>query len=96
MGWMGVGGGPSAKQRHGGCGVAPGKTADTGSPALPGACFMQIPASESLLFLFSLTEGANSGQTWRGGQTRMLVTKWAWLVGVAPAISVLSGEAVPE
>ena len=26
-----------------------------------GACFMQIPASESLLFLFSLTEGENSG-----------------------------------
>ena len=44
---MGVGGGPSAKQRHGDCGVAPGKTAGMGFPALPGACFMQIPASES-------------------------------------------------
>ena len=32
---MGVGGGPSAKRRHGSCGVAPGKTAGTGSPAPP-------------------------------------------------------------
>ena len=35
MGRMGVSGGPSAKRRHRGCGVAPGKTADTGSPAPP-------------------------------------------------------------
>ena len=90
---MGVGGGPSAKRRHGGCGVAPGKTAGTGSPAPPGACFMQIPASESLLFLFPLTEGASSGRIWRSGQTCVLVTGWAWSVGVALAISVLSGEA---
>ena len=88
MGRMGVGGGPSAKRRHGGCCVAPGKTAGTGSPAPPGACFMQIPASESLLFLFSLTEGANSGRIWGSGQTRVLVT-----VGVVHAILVLSGEA---
>ena len=47
MGRMGVGGGPSAKRRHGGCGVAPSKTAGVGYPAPPGACFMQIPASES-------------------------------------------------
>ena len=54
MGQMGVGGGPSAKRRHGGCGVAPGKTAGMGGyPAPPpAACFMQIPASELLLFLF--------------------------------------------
>ena len=40
MGRMGVGGGPSAKQRHGGCCVAPGKTAGTGSPAplVPVSC----------------------------------------------------------
>ena len=93
MGRMGVGGGPSAKRRHGGCCVAPGKTAGTGSPAPPGACFMQIPASESLLFLFSLTEGANSGQIWRSGQTHVLETEWTWLMGVAHAILVLSGEA---
>ena len=54
---MGVGGGLSAKRRHGGCCVAPGKTAGTGSPAPPGARFMQIPASESLLFLFSHRRG---------------------------------------
>ena len=59
-----------------------------GSPGPPGARSMQIPASELLLFLFSFTEGANSGQIWRSGQTRMLVTEWAW-----PFISVLSGEA---
>ena len=70
-----------------------GGMAGTGSPALPGACFMQIPASELLLFLFSLTEGANSGRIWRSGQTHVLVTEWAWLVGVTLAISVLSGEA---
>ena len=93
MGRMGVGGGPSAKRRHGGCCVAPGKTAGTGSPAPPGACFMQIPASESLLFLFSLTEGANSGRIWRSGQTRVLKTKWAWSMGVAHVILVFSGEA---
>ena len=52
-------------------------------PSPPGACFMQIPASELLLFLFSLAEDANSGWIWRRGQTRMLVTEWAWLVGVA-------------
>ena len=52
-----MGGVPSAKRRHGGCVVATGKTVGTWSPAPPGACFMQIPASESLLFLFSLTEG---------------------------------------
>ena len=28
-----------------------------GSPALSGACFMQIPASESLLFLFPTQKG---------------------------------------
>ena len=50
MGRMGVRGGPSAKWRHGGCGMAPSKTAGTGVPSPPGACFMQIPASESLLF----------------------------------------------
>ena len=61
-------------------------------PSPPGVCFMQIPASELLLF-FSLTEGANSGLIWRSGQTRVLVTGWAWSVGVALAISVLSGEA---
>ena len=38
----------------------------------PGACFMQIPASESLLFLFSLTEGANSGRIWRSSQTSLI------------------------
>ena len=43
-----VGGGPSAKWRHRGCGMAPGKTAGTGWSLAP--CFMQIPASESLLF----------------------------------------------
>ena len=31
-GAMGVGGGPSVKQKHGGCVVAPGKTAGTESP----------------------------------------------------------------
>ena len=72
--------------------MAPGKTADMG-PQPPGTCFMQIPASESLLFLFSLKEGANSGRIWRSGQTRVLVTKWAWSMGVAIAIPVLSGEA---
>ena len=87
-----MGGGPSAKRRHGGCGVAPGKTAGTGSPAPPGACFMQIPASESLLF-FSLIEGKYSGWIWRSGQTHVLVTEWAWLVGLASAISVFSSEA---
>ena len=46
-------------------------------PSPPGVCFMQIPASELLLF-FSLTEGANSGLIWRSGQTRVLVTGWAW------------------
>ena len=61
-------------------------------PSSSGACFMQIPASESLLFLFSLTEGANSGRIWRSGQTHVLVTEWAWSVDVVPAISVLSGE----
>ena len=73
--------------------MAPGKTADTGSPASPGACFMQIPACKSLLFLFSLTKGANSGRIWRSGQTRVLETEWAWSMGVARAILVLSGEA---
>ena len=73
--------------------MAPGKTAGTGSPAPIGACFMQIPASESLLFLFSLTEGANSGRIWRSDQTRVLETEWAWSMGVARAILVLSGEA---
>ena len=56
-----MGGGPSTKRRHGGCGVAPGKTAGTGSPTPPGASFMRIPASESLLFLFSLHRG---GKFW--------------------------------
>ena len=51
---------------------------------------MQIPASKSLLFLFSLTEGANSGRIWISGQTRVLETEWAWLVGVAHVILVLS------
>ena len=37
--------------------MAPGKTAGTGSPAPPGAHFMQIPASESLLFLFFSQKG---------------------------------------
>ena len=63
-----------------------------GPQSPPGACFMQIPASESLLF-FSLTEGANSGWIWRSSQTRVLVTEWARLVGLASAISVFSGEA---
>ena len=31
-------------------------------PSPPDACFMQIPGSESLLFLFSLTEGAGCGE----------------------------------
>ena len=31
-------------------------------PSLPGTCFMWIPASESLLFLFSLIEGAGFGE----------------------------------
>ena len=88
-----MGGVPSAKRRHGGCVVATGKTVGTWSPAPPGACFMQIPASESLLFLFSLTEGANSGRIWRSDQTRVLETEWAWSMGVARAILVLSGEA---
>ena len=60
------------------------------SPAPSGACFMQIPASESLLFLFSLTEGANSCQIWRSGQNHVLVIEWAWFNS---GISVLSGEA---
>ena len=55
---------------------------------------MQIPASESLFFFLSLTEGANSGWIWRSGQNRMLVTEWSWLVGAVPSILVLSGEAM--
>ena len=47
------GGGPSEKRRHGGCGVGPAKQQAWGPQARPGACFMQIPASESLPFLFS-------------------------------------------
>ena len=47
-----MGGGPSAKRRHGGCCVAPGKTAGTGSPAPPGVCFMQIPAVNRCSFFF--------------------------------------------
>ena len=54
---------------------------------------MQIPARESLLFPFSLTEGVNSGQIWRSGQDCVLVTKWVWLLGVVYSILVLSGEA---
>ena len=77
-----MGGGPSAKQRHGGCGVAPSKTAGTGSPAPPGACFMQIPVSESLLFLFPPHRRSNSGRIWRSSQTHVLETEWAWSVGV--------------
>ena len=57
----GVGGGPSVVDLVPAV-AAPDKTADTGSSALPDACFMQIPASESLFFPFSLTEGANSGR----------------------------------
>ena len=51
--------------------------------------FQQIPASKSLLFLFSLTEGANSGQIWRSSKNSVLVTEWAWLL----VFFVLSGEA---
>ena len=58
----------------------------------PGACFMQILGSELLLFLISLTEGANTGPIWRSGQICVLVTEthyfstwhgtvaaWIWL-----------------
>ena len=45
------------------------------NPPPPDARFMQIPASESLFFPFSLTEGANSGRIWRSGQEHVLVTK---------------------
>ena len=62
-------------------------------PPPPGACFMQIPASESLLFLSPLTQGTNSGHIWRNGQIHVLVTGWAWSVGVTSGILVLSGEA---
>ena len=61
----------------------PAKQQVRGSQPPPGACFMQISASESLLFLFSLTEGANFGRIWRSGQTRMLVTEWVRSVGMA-------------
>ena len=73
--------------------MAPGKTAGTQSP--PGACFMHIhvPASESPLFLFSRTKGANPGRIWRSGQDSVLVTKWAWSMGMVSSISVFSGEA---
>ena len=54
-------------------------------PPPPRACFMQIPASESLFFLFSLTEGANSGWIWRTGQNCVLVTELAWSVGMVYA-----------
>ena len=62
-------------------------------PPLVPVSWKYLHASESLLFLFSLTEEANSDRIWRSGQTRVLVTEWAWTVGVALAISVLSGEA---
>ena len=52
-----MGGGPSAKRRHGGCVAAPDKTAGTGSPAPSDACLMQIPVSESLFFPFSSQKG---------------------------------------
>ena len=95
MGQMGVGGGPSAKRRHGGCGVAPGKTAGMGGypapPLLPVSCRYLLVNCCS--FFFSLTEEANSGQIWRSGQTRVLETGWAWSVDVAPAISIFTGEA---
>ena len=70
----------------------PAKQQVRGPQPSPGTCLMQIPASESLLF-FSLTEEANSGWIWRNSQTHVLMTEWACLVGVAPGISVLSGEA---
>ena len=59
----------------------------------PDPCFMQIPASESLVFPFSLTEGAKSGRIWRNSQECVFVTEWAWSMGVVYIISVLSGEA---
>ena len=33
-------------------------------------------------FLVSLTGGANTGQIWRSGKICVLVTEWAWSVGV--------------
>ena len=94
MGQMGVGGGPSAKRRHGVCGVAPDKQQVRGgspAPLVPVSCRYLLVNCCS--FFFSLTEEANSGQIWRSGQTRVLETGWAWSVDVAPAISIFTGEA---
>ena len=82
-----MGGGPSVKRRHGGCGVASSKIAGTGSPAPPGDCFMQIPASETLLFF-----PHRRGKFWPDLEKQPNPHACDW-VGVASAISVLSGEA---
>ena len=48
-----MGGGPSAKQKHGSCVVAPGKTADTGSlaPLILVSCRYLPENRYSFLFL---------------------------------------------
>ena len=61
----------------------------SGSPAPPGACFMQIPASESLLFLFF---PHRRGKFWPDLEKRSNPHACDQ-VGVALVISVLPGEA---
>ena len=52
IGRMGVGGGPSVKRKHGVYGVAPGKTAGTGSPAplVPVSCRYLLVSCCSFFF----------------------------------------------
>ena len=82
--WHGAEGvcdGPSTKQKHGVYAAVSSKTAGTigGIPSFSphDACLMQISASESLFFPFSLTEGGNLGWIWRSGQEHVFATKWA-------------------
>ena len=47
----------------------------------PQLMLASCPASKSLFFPFSLTEGANLGWIWRSGQEHVFVTQWVWFDG---------------
>ena len=84
-----MGGGPSTKWKHEDCVVAPRQTAGTESPATLDACFMQMPASESLFFPFP----SQKGQINRPDLEKRSSVHACNQVGVVCTISVFSGEA---